>query len=107
MHGCCAGNKTAWEATSFDAAGERWHYNNAWFASRGYVVINYTSRGFRNGETNGSRGSTGETQLDSRRYEINDFQHLAGQVADDPFFNVNPQTSGRRPAAPTAAASPG
>ena len=24
-------------------------------------------------------------------FEINDFQHLAGQVADDPFFNVNPQ----------------
>ena len=33
----------------------------------------------------------GETQLDSRRFEINDFQHLAGQIADDPFFNVNPQ----------------
>ena len=37
------------------------------------------------------QGSTGETQLDSRRYEINDFQYLAGQIADDPFFNVNPQ----------------
>ena len=91
MHGCCSGNKTSWEGTSFDTAGERWHYNNAWFASRGYVVLNYTSRGFHNGENNGSRGSTGETELDSRRYEINDFQHLAGQVADDPFFSVNPQ----------------
>jgi dienelactone hydrolase len=91
MHGCCSGNKTSWEGTSFDTAGERWHYNNAWFASRGYVVLNYTSRGFHNGENNGSRGSTGETQLDSRLYEINDFQHLAGQVADDPFFSVNPQ----------------
>ena len=27
-------------------------------------------------------GSTGETQLDSARYEINDYQHLAGQLAD-------------------------
>jgi acetyl esterase/lipase len=91
MHGCCAGNKTGWEATSFDAAGEKWHYNNAWFASRGYVVITYTARGFVNGEQNGNRGSTGETQLDSRRFEINDYQYLAGLVADDPFFNVNPQ----------------
>ena len=41
--------------------------------------------------SNGNQGSTGETQLDSRRYEINDFQYLAGLVADDPFFNVNPQ----------------
>ena len=87
MHGCCAGDKTGWEASSVDAGGERWHYSNAWFASRGYVVLNYTSRGFVNGE---NRGSTGENQLDSRLYEINDFQHLAGQLADDPFFTVDP-----------------
>jgi dienelactone hydrolase len=91
MHGCCAGSKASWEATSFDAGGELWHYNNAWFASRGYVVVNYTARGFVNGAANGDRGSTGETQLDSRLYEINDYQHLAGQIADDPFFNVDPQ----------------
>ena len=91
MHGCCSGSKTSWEATSFDTAGERWHYSNAWFASRGYVVVNYTSRGFHNGENNGSRGSTGQTQLQSKRYEVNDLQHLLGQVADDSFFNVDPQ----------------
>ncbi len=91
MHGCCSGDKTSWEATSFDTAGERWHYSNAWFASRGYVVVNYTARGFVNGELNGNLGSTGETQLDSRRFEINDFQHLAGLIAEDSFFGVNPQ----------------
>ena len=81
MHGCCAGNKTSWEAPTIDAAGEKWHYNNAWFASRGFVVVNFTARGFVNGPptlspvgpTPGERGSTGETQLDSRRYEINDY----------------------------------
>jgi len=77
MHGCCSGNKGSWEATSFDAAGETWHYSNAWFASRGYAVVTYTSRGFVDGQ---NRGSTGETQLDSRSFEINDFQHLACQV---------------------------
>ena len=87
MHGCCSGTKTSWEDTSFDGAGEHWHYNNAWFAARGYVVLNYTARGFRSG----NQGSTGETQLDHRSFEINDFQHLAGQVVDDPFFHVNPQ----------------
>ena len=88
MHGCCSGDKTSWEAPSFDTAGERWHYSNAWFAARGYVVINFTARGFVNGQ---NHGSTGEAQLDSRRYEINDYQYLAGLVADDPDFNVNPQ----------------
>ena len=69
-------------------AGEHWHYNNAWFASRGYVVLNYTARGFHERHR---QGSTGQTQLDSRLFEINDFQYLAGLVADDSFFNVDPQ----------------
>lgn len=91
MHGCCSGSKASWEATSFDAGGELWHYNNAWFSSRGYVVVNYTARGFVNGTSNGDKGSTGETQLDSRRFEINDYQDLVGLLADDSFFNINPQ----------------
>lgn len=81
MHGCCGGNRKGWQSedADFDGdGGEEWHYNSAWFAARGYVVINYTARGFVNGE---GRGSTGETQLDSRRFEINDYQHLACQVA--------------------------
>ncbi|MGH2980498.1 MAG: alpha/beta hydrolase family protein, partial [Solirubrobacterales bacterium] len=87
MHGCCSGDKTSWESkdtpgTRFDAGGEKWHYNNAWFASRGYVVINYTARGFVNGQNN---GSTGQTQLDSRKYEINDYQDLSCQVTQ--LFN--------------------
>ena len=86
MHGF-GGSKRGFEAQSFDAQGELWHYSNAWFASRGYVVVNYTARGHRSG----NNGSTGETQLDSRRYEINDLQSIAGQIADDSFFNVNPR----------------
>jgi dienelactone hydrolase len=77
MHGCCGGSKKSWESTTFDAPGEGWHYNNAWYAARGYAVVNYTARGFIN---NQAHGSTGETQLDSRSYEINDFQSLACQV---------------------------
>lgn len=88
MHGCCSGNRKSWEATTIDAGGELWHYSNAWFAARGYAVLNYTARGFVDGN---GRGSTGETQLDSRRYEINDFQYLAGVLADDSFFEVNPR----------------
>lgn len=88
MHGCCSGDKTSWESATLDPAGEAWHYNNAWFASRGYVVLTYTARGFVN---NMNHGSTGQTQLDSRNFEINDFQYLAGLIADDPFFNVNPE----------------
>jgi hypothetical protein len=88
MHGCCGGNRRGWEATSIDAGGEKWHYNTAWFASRGYVVVTYTARGFV--DVNG-HGSTGETQIDSLQYEINDAQYLVGLLADDPAVNINPQ----------------
>src|SRR4051812_32841969 len=49
MHGCCTGSKAGWERATLDGTAndnEGWHYNNAWFASRGYVVLNYTARGF-------------------------------------------------------------
>ena len=98
MHGCCGGNRTSWEAPDVDVAGERWHHSNAYFASRGYVVVNYTARGFRNGN---QEGSSGTTQLDSRRFEINDYQYLVGLLADHdaakraageaPVFNINPR----------------
>jgi predicted acyl esterase len=98
MHGCCGGNKTSWQAEDVDVTGEKWHHSNAYFAARGYVVLNYTARGFRNGN---QAGSSGTTQLDSRRFEINDFQYLVGLLVDDdaakraagetPVFNVNPR----------------
>lgn len=78
MHTCCSADKRNFEAATVDDPGELWHYSNAWFASRGYAVLNYTSRGFVDG---GGRGSTGHTQVDSRRYEVNDLQQLACLLA--------------------------
>ena len=111
MHGCCGGSKTELEGTTIDPGGsENWHYNNAWFASRGYIVLTYTARGFVDAQ---NHGSTGETQLDSARYEINDYQHLAGQLADAGDCSPAPARCAWTPAAwcppgaPTAAASPG
>jgi predicted acyl esterase len=97
MHGCCSGNKGSWEAATVDGSNESWHQSNAWYAARGYVVVTYTARGFRNAN---DEGSTGSTQLDSRSYEINDYQYLVGLLVDHdvqrrsegkkPIFNVNP-----------------
>ena len=101
MHGCCGGNRNSWEAANIDAGNEHWHHSNAWFAARGYVVVNYTARGFRNSN---DEGSTGSTQLDSRRYEINDYQYLVGLLSDldaqreaqdlPPLFDLNPRKIG-------------
>jgi ABC-2 type transport system ATP-binding protein len=89
MHGCCGGSKRSWEASTTEGDNsEQWHDNNAWYASRGYVVITYTARGFVD---NMNHGSTGETQLDSRRFEVNDYQYLAGVVADDSALHADGQ----------------
>jgi dienelactone hydrolase len=86
LHGCCPGSKGDVHG-KIDGRGEKWHYTDAWFAARGYVVLSYTSRGFVNAD---GRGSTGETQLGHRAYEVNDLQYLAGVLAEDPFFGINP-----------------
>ena len=87
LHDCCSGSKDDWHG-NIDAPGEKWHYTDAWFAARGYVVLTYTSRGFVDAQGD---GSTGEAQLGHRAYEVNDLQYLAGLLADDPFFGVNPE----------------
>lgn len=50
----------------------RW--NNVWFASRGYAVLNYSARG--HGESGGQIG------LSSRDGEVRDTQHLTGLLVD-------------------------
>ena len=85
-----------WEAANVQGSTETWHQSNAWFAARGYVVVNYRARGHRN---NQEGGSSGTAQLDSRRYELNDLQYLVGLLADydadrvaageKPLFSIN------------------
>ena len=85
-----------WEANTIQGSTETWHQSNAWFAARGYVVVNFRARGHRN---SGEGGATGSAQLDSRRYEVNDLQHLVGLLADydadrvaagkPPVFRIN------------------
>ena len=91
-------NEARWEAATTQGSTETWHQSNAWFAARGYVVVNYRARGHRNSNEG---GATGTAQLDSRRYEVNDLQYLAGLLADydadrvaageEPLFRINPK----------------
>ena len=50
------------------------HWNNVWFASRGYEVLNYSHRGHGN--------SGGQIELASKYYEVRDAQYLTGVLAD-------------------------
>jgi predicted acyl esterase len=59
----------------------RW--NNVWFASRGYAVLNYSARG--HGE------SAGSIELADRDVEVRDTHHLTGLLVDNggSFLRVN------------------
>lgn len=63
------------------------HWNNVWFASRGYAVLNYSARG------HGASG--GEVGLASKNLEVEDTRHLTGLLADDrdsadPLARIDP-----------------
>ncbi len=67
----------------------RW--NNVWFASRGYAVLNYSARG--NGD------SSGEIGLASKDLEVEDTRYLTGLLADDrassePLARIRPRRIG-------------
>lgn len=88
-------SKTNFEASGLAGNGTNsWHWNNAWFAARGFAVLTYTARGF--GRSCGKDPATGYsyasdracagkaswTHLADRRWEIHDTQYLTGLLVD-------------------------
>jgi predicted acyl esterase len=90
-------DKTVWQETgrsdrvvSQDRPETNSRWNNIWFASRGYAVLNYTARGFRDScgpDTPGATRTTPPPQclpfeywihLDDKRWEVRDAQWLTG-----------------------------
>jgi fermentation-respiration switch protein FrsA (DUF1100 family) len=89
LHGY-GGEKADFEAS--DPAGDgsvTYHYNNDYFARRGYAVVNYTARGFGHSCGGGPTGyhsgpcGQGYIRLADTRYEARDTQHLLGLLVDE------------------------
>jgi predicted acyl esterase len=102
LHGF-GNDKHEWESTTDEGDGaDKYHWNNRWFATHGYYVLNYTARGFSDDgpsesyepPTPGDRSGSislprGTLHLKSRDYEIRDTQWLAALVAAT-YRNVDP-----------------
>jgi pimeloyl-ACP methyl ester carboxylesterase len=75
LHGLLA-DKTEYLSATRDGAGsyKTVHWNNRWFASRGWAVLNYSARG------NGASG--GQIELSSKAFEVRDAQWMITHVAD-------------------------
>ncbi len=95
LHGF-ANNKHEWESrTDQGNNGDKWHWNNHWFAQHGFYVLTYTARGFEDpgpsdssyqpntpgGTSYTGPGTNGTIHLKSRDFEIKDTQWLAALTA--------------------------
>jgi dienelactone hydrolase len=85
MHGW-GNNKHEWESTTKDAdGGDKYHWNNVWFASQGVATLTYTARGFGEScgitDTDANCPQTG-VHLADRRWETKDSQTLLGDLVD-------------------------
>ncbi|HSO99134.1 MAG TPA: CocE/NonD family hydrolase [Solirubrobacteraceae bacterium] len=89
LHGY-GSDKTSFETVSPTGTGtNNYHYNNVFYAQRGYAVVNSTARGFGHscggGLTADHTGACahGYIRLDDSRYEARDVQYLLGLLADE------------------------
>jgi fermentation-respiration switch protein FrsA (DUF1100 family) len=87
MHGW-GGSKSSFQATSPEgSSGGSYHFNNVYFAQKGYAVITASARGFgRSCGAQDSRGAPGcargWVRLSDQRYEVRDTQYLLGRLVD-------------------------
>src|SRR4051812_9081699 len=83
------GSKTAFETSDENGGGsiDRFHYNNPFYAKRGYAVLNLSARGYGNScgkpDSRTSPGcDRGWTHLDDQAFEAHDVQYLLGLLVD-------------------------
>lgn len=93
LHGY-GGSKKDYEQSDPNTVGANgqailYHWNNTYYAQRGYAVVNYTARGF--GDSCGSQasrtadclsGAKGYIHLKDRSFEARDTQYLLGLLVD-------------------------
>ena len=88
------GDKTSYEAATPNGTNvQTYHWNNVFYAQRGYAVVNFTARGFGHscggGPTADHTGAcaNGYIRLDDSRYEARDAQYLLGLLVDEGLTN--------------------
>lgn len=84
LHGLLA-DKTEYLSDTEEGAGsyKTAHFNNRWFARRGYAVLNYSARGHG--------ASQGDIALSSKHVEVRDTRRLTGLLADARWAGVDPR----------------
>jgi predicted acyl esterase len=115
LHGI-GGSKTEMESETIEGSGDNFHQNNLWFASRGYAVMTYTTRGYK-----GRTPELGSECLDPSaeaadadpalydepspaclphvphiKHEVKDTKHLVGRLVDGTLLSTTGVDVSRR-----------
>ena len=94
---------------TIEGAGGKYHFNNLWFASRGYAVMNHTARGYKgsscrdtsvesvdgNVELYGASPAC-RPQVSHIRYDVKDVQFLTGRLADETLVTADVDVKARK-----------
>jgi pimeloyl-ACP methyl ester carboxylesterase len=97
LHGW-SGSKTSFESSTPEGDGnETFDYNNTYYAQHGYVVLNYSARGWGNscGAVSSREApgcAEGWIRLADQRYEARDTQYLLGLLANEKL--IKPRSIG-------------
>ena len=92
-----------------EGEGGKYHYNNLWFASRGYAVLNYTARGFKGSSCldTSVESVDGNTELygpspacrpqaSHINYDVKDIKFLTGRLADETLVTTDVDVKARK-----------
>jgi dienelactone hydrolase len=94
LHGL-GGTKLSFESDTIQGEGGRYHFNNLWFASRGYAVLTHSARGYRGSSCIDTAVESVDGDLDAygpspacrpqivhQAYDVNDTQQLISGLVD-------------------------
>jgi predicted acyl esterase len=110
LHGL-GGSKISFESETIEGEGGKYHFNNLWFASKGYAVLTHSARGYRDSScidtdvesVDGDVAAYGPSpacrpQIVHQAYDVKDTQQLISGLVDGKLLTtdatVNPKKVG-------------
>jgi ABC-2 type transport system ATP-binding protein len=101
LHGL-GGAKDSYESETIEGAGGRYHFNNLWYANRGYAVLNHTARGYKGSMCldTGIQSMDGDLdlydpspacrpQIVHQAYDVKDTQQLISGLVDESLLTAD------------------
>ena len=108
LHGL-GGSKTSFESETIQGEGGRYHFNNLWYASRGYAVLTHSARGYRGSACVDNTVESVDGNLDlyqaspacrpqivHQAYDVKDTQQLISGLVDGSLLSANVAINSKR-----------